>query len=151
MGGEPAITTGTGRIEMDKPTSDYLLRQAQFTTVSSEECANLKLGEDNPDTVICAYEAPAGGQAAFKGDSGRIFDQVLTFLKEFEWYFQQSLFYSQGGPLLSKNDGKLIGVMSSYIKFDRDYQSILQIFMNIPYYYEWIERITGLEIPKCTA
>lgn len=70
MGGVPVVAAGTGRTELDKPPSDYLIRHAQLTTISSELCATRKLYEKNPLTVICVYETPVGGQAAFKGDSG---------------------------------------------------------------------------------
>lgn len=71
-------------------------------------------------------------------------------------FFYQILIYSfKGGPLVWESDGKLIGVMSSYVKYTKNEHKstnlILQIFMNIPYYYAWIEHITGLELTKCNG
>lgn len=47
-----------------------------------------------------------------------------------------------------QSDGRQIGVQSSIIKFKYDEQ-IIQVFTNVPYYYDWIERTTGLKMPKC--
>lgn len=147
LGGKSVIATGTGRTEMDKPPSDFLIRQAHLTTIPSKKCADQKLYEDNPKRVICVYETSDGSQAAYKGDSGEIDKTIFFGISIFYCRLIENLIsVFKGGPLVWENDGKLIGVMSSYIKYDRNKQSILQIFMNIPYYFEWIERITGMEI-----
>lgn len=49
-----------------------------------------------------------------------------------------------GGPLLWK--GHLIGVTSMS---NTDDEFILQVFTYLPFYYDWIERRTGLSMPKC--
>lgn len=54
-----------------------------------------------------------------------------------------------GGPLVGQTDGKLIGVMSSAVTIENDEHTVLQIFINVPYYYGWIENVTGLKMPKC--
>lgn len=56
-------------------------------------------------------------------------------------------FFTLGGPVLWQNDGSLVGV-SSGTHNARD-QGRIQIFTNVPYYYKWIEQVTGLELPKC--
>lgn len=60
----------------------------------------------------------------------------------------------EGGPLLWDESRELIGVTSTGIPFlpqTRDHVTEIQIFTRVPYYYAWIERQTGLELPKCNG
>lgn len=44
----------------------------------------------------------------------------------------------------------LIGITSFSVKTKEGHRKIgIQGFTNVPYYYRWIERITGLEMPMC--
>lgn len=59
--------------------------------------------------------------------------------------------YFKGGPLLWAHSGDLVGVTSLGIGYAGadDGRIRVQVFTNVPYYYRWIEHITGLELPKC--
>lgn len=48
--------------------------------------------------------------------------------------------------MVASNDN-LIGITSVYRCFENSEQVKLQIFTNIPFYYDWIEDLTGLEMP----
>lgn len=52
-----------------------------------------------------------------------------------------------GGPLLTKDDGHLIGIVS-FGMFERGVIHT-NVYAYVPYYYEWIESVTGLKVPKC--
>lgn len=49
-----------------------------------------------------------------------------------------------------ESDGSLIGLTSFGVSDERTGKADFQAFTHVPYYYEWIERRTGLEMPKCT-
>lgn len=52
-----------------------------------------------------------------------------------------------GGPLISE-DGSVLGVTSLYINFEDSIQVRSAVFTNVPYYYDWIEKVTGLKLPE---
>lgn len=58
--------------------------------------------------------------------------------------------YVQGGPLLWETNGKLIGVTSFAIHLTPTLIDT-QVFTNVPYYYEWITRRSGLKLPNCVG
>lgn len=64
-----------------------------------------------------------------------------------------------GGPLVRQNDGTVIGVASlafqktkteGFIFKVKTSTSHMQSFARIQHYFEWIEGITGLELPQCS-
>lgn len=60
----------------------------------------------------------------------------------------------EGGPLIQKNDGTLIGITSGGRTttkgiFFKKTTPTSQEFTKIHYYFDWIEEKTGLELPKC--
>lgn len=54
-----------------------------------------------------------------------------------------------GGPLLSELDKSFIGVTSTIVRYPFSRDIWFQRFTFVPYYYEWIEGETGLNLPKC--
>lgn len=53
--------------------------------------------------------------------------------------------------MVLKNSGSLIAMMSSRRSdFTSPTLTSLHFYTYIPYYYKWIESVTGLELPKCT-
>lgn len=71
MGNEAITIIGTGRYTIKKSPLNVqtTIRQAQFTTISSDECS-LLLGDENLEqrSIICAKVA--NNQSAYDGDSG---------------------------------------------------------------------------------
>lgn len=53
-----------------------------------------------------------------------------------------------GGPVVTKDDGYLIGVVSFGISCPAKGPNI-DIYTYFPYYYKWIESVTGLNLPTC--
>lgn len=53
-----------------------------------------------------------------------------------------------GSPVLSRNDNSMVGVLS-YGAGDDPRDIVSQVFTHLPFYYQWIAHVTGLEIPKC--
>ena len=63
-------------------------------------------------------------------------------------FISDELINIQGGPVLLSHDNSVVGLVSCAA------ESVLgkilsQMFTNVPYYYQWIEHVTGLDIPKC--
>lgn len=70
-------------------------------------------------------------------------------------FFLSNLPFCSGGPLLRRDDNTLIGV-AAYVKLNRDdwenhskFNVELQAFTRIHFYFDWIARITGIELPIC--
>lgn len=57
---------------------------------------------------------------------------------------------SPGGPLVLTNDRSLLGVTSIGILYQNGTVRY-QFFTHVPYYYEWITHVTGIETPKCNG
>lgn len=54
--------------------------------------------------------------------------------------------------MVSKNSGSLMALTSSHRhSYKTQTSTDLHIFTYIPYYYEWIESVTGLKLPQCTG
>lgn len=70
-GGEAITIVGTGRYTIEKSLQNVLtiVRQAQFTTISSRECESILKGDLEQRSIICAKVA--NNQSAYDGDSGR--------------------------------------------------------------------------------
>lgn len=49
---------------------------------------------------------------------------------------------------MMQSDGRQIGVQNGIVKFKHD-EHIIQVFAHIPYYFDWIQRTTGLKLPQC--
>lgn len=85
-----------------------------------------------------------------------LIEAIQVHLRLYNWndwmhrnwkYFQSKLWFFLmwiGGPLILDYDDGLIGVTSCSTNFAE-----IQIFTNVPFYYGWIEEVTGLEMPKC--
>lgn len=79
---------------------------------------------------------------------GNIFDD------ETQSHIENCHFHA-GGPLLHTADGTLIGIMSFVNELSEtditipQEKCIAQGYTNIRYHFEWISKITGLELPKC--
>lgn len=129
-------------------------------TISREECAwlfqsNIFRSIDQSN-LICTKVLE--GRSSYKGDSGTRHQQKNDFFmwKCFQYFFSdiklKCLIYIVGGPLLREGDGTLIGVINSGLANAEvaDVDDIyVQINADIRYYFAWISKITGLEMPKC--
>lgn len=51
--------------------------------------------------------------------------------------------------MLLNDDGLFVGVISAGVNRPRSAILWFQIFTYVPYYFDWIERETGLNLPKC--
>lgn len=70
MGGQTITVAGTGRTKMNEPASDWRLRHAHSTTVSSEFCSNQLTYKLNPNGILCASVDITNNQSIYDGDSG---------------------------------------------------------------------------------
>lgn len=135
---------------MGVKTTEYRLRQAEFVTIDSEYCSSQREFKTNPDTIFCAHANFKNEQTTTNGDSGNTdsFRIVILILGH-----QIEIVTFPGGPILSKRDGNLMGVTSLSVPFRDEpvFRVNIQVFTNVPYFYGWIEHITGLELPKCTG
>lgn len=119
------VAAGRGLISTDG-SRDSLLRYATFRTMPRHLCYDAASRAIHPKSLICALSEK--DQYVYSGDSG--------------------------GPLVLQKDYTLVGVASFVQKFDRIHmaqQSIHnQAFQNIHFYFEWISRITGIQLPVCS-
>lgn len=74
LGYEQVIALGNGRTQIDDYPPDHQwdprVRQAEFTTMSSDVCADERDVEKDVDSVICIDEDRENSRSTFKGDSG---------------------------------------------------------------------------------
>lgn len=70
MGGKTVTAAGTGRTKLDEKASDWRLRHAHFTTMSSEFCSSQLHYKLNPNSIICGNVDIANNQSIYNGDSG---------------------------------------------------------------------------------
>lgn len=54
-----------------------------------------------------------------------------------------------GGPVLLEKDGTLLGVISSRVHHGETRIPTTQGFMKLTYFFDWISKITGLDLPNC--
>lgn len=152
LGKQEVILSGRGLPELDESNIEFdsRLRHAFFVTASHSFCRNMVTPMKDPNSVICAMEN-IQGQRGFCGDSGMIFffpDSIPKFIESKTLIYLEYVTSQLGGPLVSVADKSLLGLMSSGISSQSDI-FLSQVFVNLPYYYEWIERQTGLKVPKC--
>lgn len=74
----------------------------------------------DPHSIVCADANYTMHQTLHRGDSG--------------------------GPLLLQN-GDLLAVTSVFLNFNDSNQVKFMAFTNVPFYYDWIEKVTGLKLP----
>lgn len=53
-----------------------------------------------------------------------------------------------GGPVITKDGGHLVGIVSFGISSFAAGMTE-NVYTYFPYYYEWIESVTGVKLPKC--
>lgn len=53
-----------------------------------------------------------------------------------------------GCPLVRQNDSKLLGI-ASFVGPKGCGSGLPQVFSNISSFYQWISKLTGIQLPKC--
>lgn len=143
------------------------LRQISLMTLSSDHCSREKINIMNEYPyisnitrsyeirkhqigIICVEPNYAKEQCTSRGDSGN-----LLFQYKLPWQVWPKLIEIccfSGGPVVSENSGSLMALMSMRRHCSTSPTNTdLHIFTYLPYYYKWIESVTGLELPKCTG
>lgn len=128
-GNIPVIALGTGQytIEDSEENKQFALRQIEFVTASTAECAPIMQLWDTDHKLICAKVV--NGQSIYHGDSG--------------------------GPMINADDGTVIGVtVMIYYRLDKSIidpqeKCLVQAFSNVRHHFEWISQITGMALPEC--
>lgn len=66
-------------------------------------------------------------------------------------FLRKSLVFCTGGPLIQRSGGSLIGITSFGDDEIKQFppRITIQAFTRIHTYFEWIEEVTGLEMPVC--
>lgn len=58
--------------------------------------------------------------------------------------------FPTGGPLVERSDGAMVGIISLIALEDPGLEKVtLQAFARVHSYFDWIEEVTGLEMPVC--
>lgn len=137
------ITTivGTGLTGMF--SSDGILRETKLITFPSEEC-----GKDK--SYIC-LNSTVFASTPHSGDSGKSKYTISTMKKNI---FKTNAWIVNitGSPLIRESDNALIGIFS-FSRFNPFSSSRFEVSClgttNIHYYFDWISKITGIDLPKC--
>lgn len=119
------IAIGTGKTSLRRwVLNDFVLRHVYLTTIPSIVCENrLNRRHNETYSVICVD--PNDGASVAPGDSG--------------------------GPLIQRFDQSLIGITSFADDEVQEFppRITIQVFTQIHSYFDWIQRVTGLEMPMC--
>lgn len=144
------VAIGRGHTSFDKHGWDKTLHSADLTTFSMDTCEGFSPDITVPESVICAYST--GGQLVHFGDSGVYIGNNILLIYPVHGHWRFSYSIAAGGPLLFPNK-TLIGVTSyttnSNVEFMGHYPHMIQTFTSVQYFYDWISKVTGLELPKC--
>lgn len=166
MGEQQVIAAGMGRsspnYKLEGTRSETRLKQVNLLTLPSEYCVKVKYDDvsdvrknvtrskeilEHPYGIICVEPNYERVQCTAHGDSGNL---LLTRMCDCIGVIRK--FYFSGGPVVLKDSGALIAVISMRIYcYESPTFTSHHIYTYIPYYYKWIERKTGLELPKCNG
>lgn len=116
---------GIGQMYRDQNYKDFdgLLRQAAFSTTSRFYFPDFWRGIPKLNLKSIITTEPIGKSCLGGGDSG--------------------------GPLFFQADQTLIGVSMGTL-WGEEYDEYIQLYIRVPYFYNWIEYKTGLHMPtKC--
>lgn len=158
-GYETVIGAGMGDTRFGDTNTDNRLRHADFLTMPNDVCIRWLKQSFDIYSILCATSNE--GRSTYIGDSGIQAISIVNHHKYdcefidliFSWFDQKqngTLNFVLGGPLLRSSDFSLIGV-TNFGSFDdvKKQTMSLQVFAYIPHYFNWISKITGLEMPIC--
>lgn len=149
-GNERVAAIGMGKSSMTQRDQTTSFRQASFTTMPSDECAEWLDKSEHIDAFICIDEDRETNRSTFHGDSGKCCASCKICLRcgfLQNWAATAICLFQIGGPLFREEDGAVIGITSYGRRRYSDSAVVLQVFSDVVYFYDWIALVTELKLP----